>query len=200
MAAPLQGVEGDGTTDVSRAGVPNPPFRAVRSESRETAVPRSRIQQMERGLTFAARFLDEVRDDIHRCKMDGSDTPPRIRSVHEPPGHATPEFRTLTIPIPDGFGGLSPDVLSGAIAKFARSKRPDSLILAFEAENDDGPLLIAEARCRYGTRLFWMQPYTWIDSRMEWGEPIRGGWQDPGGEEMILDAAFSNSRAVGAGA
>ena len=155
---------------------------------------------MERVLTFAARFLEEVRDDIHRCKMDGSDTPPRIRSVNERSGHATPEFRTLTIPIPDGYGGMSPDVLSGAIAKFAGTRRPDTLILAFEAENDDGPLLIAEARCRHGTRLFWMQPFAWTDSKLAWGEPVTGGWQDPGDEEMILDAAFSGARAVGAGA
>ncbi|HKP74905.1 MAG TPA: hypothetical protein VJT67_05145 [Longimicrobiaceae bacterium] len=163
-------------------------------------MPRSRIQQMERVLTFAARFLEEVREDIHRCKMDGSDTPPRIRSVHERPGHATPEFRTLTIPIPDGYGGLSPEVLSGAIAKFAAGKRPDCLLLALEAENGDGPLLIAEARCRYGTRLFWMQPFTWRASKLEWGEPLDGGWQDPDGEEMILDAAFTGARTVAAGA
>ena len=155
---------------------------------------------MERVLTFAARFLEEVRDDLCRCKMDGSDAPPMIRSVHERPGHATPEYRTLTIPIPDGYGGLSPDVLSGAIAKFAAGKKPDCLLLAFEAENGDGPLLIAEARCRYGTRLFWMQPYAITDTRLEWGEPVNGGWNDPGGEEMILDAAFSSSRAVAAGA
>lgn len=154
---------------------------------------------MERVLTFAARFLEEARDDIQRCKMDGSDTPPRIRSVHERPGHATPEFRTVTIPIPDGYGGLSPEVLSGAIAKFASSRRPDCLILAFEAENDAGPLLIAEARCRFGTRFFWMQPCTIGDGHVEWGEPIAGGWQDPGDEEMILDAAFMGGR-VPAGA
>lgn len=155
---------------------------------------------MERVLTFAARFLDEVRDDIHRGKMDGSDTPPRIRSVHERPGHATPEFRTLTIPIPDGYGGLGPDVLSGAIARFAGSKKPDCLLLAFEAENDDGPLLVAEARCRYGTRLFWLQPYTFEGGHLGWGEPVSGGWQDPEDEEMILDAAFTGARPVGAGA
>ena len=153
---------------------------------------------MERVLTYAARFLEETRDDIQRCKMDGSDVPPRIRSVHERPGHATPEFRTLTIPIPDVFGGLSPEVLSGAIAKFAAGRKPECLILALEAENGDGPLLIAEARCRYGTRLFWMQPFTWIASKLEWGEPLDGGWQDPGGEEMILDAAFSRTVAIGA--
>ena len=142
---------------------------------------------MERVLAFATRFLDEVRDDISRARMDGSDTPPRIRSVHERPGHATPEFRTLSIPVPDAFGGLSPEVLSGAIARFAASKKPDCLLLAFDAENEDGPVLIAEARCRYGTRLFWMQPYTAGGSHVEWGDPADGGWSDPGDEEMILD-------------
>jgi hypothetical protein len=155
---------------------------------------------MERVLAFATRFLDEVREDLARNRMDGMDTPPRIRSVHERPGHATPEFRTLTIPIPDGFGGLSPEVLSGAIARFASSKKPDCLLLVMEAENHDGPVLIAEARCRYGTRLFWMQSYTAAASHVEWGEPAGGGWNDPGEEEMILDAAFSPAKvAAGAG-
>lgn len=155
---------------------------------------------MERVLGFATRFLDEVRDDISRARMDGSDTPPRVRSVHEKPGHATPEFRTLSIPVPDGFGGLSPEVLSGAIARYAASKKPDCLLLAFEAENGDGPVLIAEARCRYGTRLFWMQPYATAATHVEWGEPAGGGWNDPGEEEMILDAAFTPARvAAGVG-
>lgn len=155
---------------------------------------------MERVLTFAARFLEEVRDDVHRCKMDGSDVPPRVRSVDERSGHATPEFRTITIPIPDGYGGLSPDVLSGAIAKFAESRKPDCLILAFEAENGDGPLLIAEARCRFGTRIFWLQPYRIVDTVLEWGEPLDGGWNDPGEQEMILDAAFTGARTMAASA
>jgi hypothetical protein len=155
---------------------------------------------MERVLGFATRFLDEVRDDISRARMDGSDTPPRVRSVHEKPGHATPEFRTLSIPVPDGFGGLSPEVLSGVIARYAASKKPDCLLLAFEAENGDGPVLIAEARCRYGTRLFWMQPYTAAATHVEWGEPVGEGWNDPGEEEMILDAAFTPARvAAGVG-
>jgi hypothetical protein len=151
---------------------------------------------MERVLGFATRFLDEVRDDIGRARMDGTDTPPRIRSVHEKPGHATPEFRTLGIPVPDGFGGLSPDVLSGAIARFAASKKPDCLLLAFEAENADGPVLIAEARCRYGTRLFWMQSYSVAETHVEWGEPVAGGWSDPGEEEMILDEAFEPAKVA----
>jgi hypothetical protein len=154
---------------------------------------------MERVLGFASRFLDEVRSDIGRTRMEGADTPPRIRSIHEKPGHATPEFRTLSIPIPDDFGGLSPDVMSGAIARFAATKKPDCILLAFEAENADGPVLIGEARCRYGTRLFWMQPYTVADTHVEWGEPVGGGWQDPDEEEMILDAAFSGAKPVAVG-
>lgn len=152
---------------------------------------------MERVLGFAARFLEEVRDDLARGKMDGSDTPPRIRCVHERPGHASPEFRTLSIPVPDGFGGMSPDVMSGCIAKFAASKKPDCLLLAFEADTQEhGTALIAEARCRYGTRMFWVQPYSVLPTHVEWGEPVGGGWQDPGDEEMILDAAFTPGRVA----
>ncbi len=152
---------------------------------------------MERVLGFAARFVEEVRDDLGRGKMDGSDTPPRIRCVHELPGHASPEFRTLSIPVPDGFGGMSPEVLSGSIAKYASSKKPDCLLLAFEAETaEHGPVLIAEARCRYGTRMFWVQPYTVLPSHVEWSEPVDGGWRDPDEEEMILDAAFSPARVT----
>ena len=138
---------------------------------------------MERVLTFAARFLEEVRDDICRCKMDGSDAPPMIRSVHERPGHATPEYRTLTIPIPDGYGGLSPDVLSGAIAKFAAGKKPDCLLLAFEAENGDGPLLIAEARCRTDAALL-EQPYR-SPTAAGVGRAPSGGWNDPGRRSFL---------------
>lgn len=154
---------------------------------------------MERVLSFATRFLEEVRDDIAHNRMDGLDTPPRIRSVHERAGHATPEFRTLNIPVPDGYGGLSPDVLSVAIAHFAGTRKPDCLLLAFEAETGDGPVLIAEARCRFGTRFFWMQPFSSATTHVEWGEPIDGGWRDPGDEEMILDAAFGGAKVpVGA--
>lgn len=145
---------------------------------------------MERVLGFAARFVEEVRSDVGRAKMDGSDTPPRIRCVHERPGHATPEFRTLNIPVPEGLGGVSPEVLSGVIARYAADKKPDCLLLALEAENDEGPLLIAEARCKWGTRLFWVQPFRVGGARVEWGEPLGGGWRDPEDEEMILDAAF----------
>ncbi len=145
---------------------------------------------MERVLSFATRFLEEVRADISRAKMDGTDTPPRLRSVHERPGHATPEFRTLNIPAPDGME-LSPDVLSAVIARYAAPKRPDCLILAFEAELDGRPVLISEARCKFGTRLFWMQPFTLEATHVEWDEPLHEGWRDPGDEEMILDASFA---------
>ena len=154
-------------------------------------MPRSKIMQMERVLGFATRFLEEVRADLSRAKMDGSDTPPRIRCVHERPGHATPEFRTLNIPVPEGMGGVSPEVLSGSIAHFAADKRPDCLMLALEAEMDGRPVLIAEARCKYGTRLFWLQPFRMGETHVEWDEPLDGGWRDPGDEEMILDASFA---------
>lgn len=154
---------------------------------------------MERVLSFATRFLEEVRDDIARARMDGSDAPPRVRSVHERPGHATPEFRTLNIPVPERLGGLSPEVLSGTIARYAATKQPDVLLLALEAETEDGPVLIAEARCRFGTRLFWMQSFTANGSRVTWGQPVENGWRDPGDEEMILDAAFSRSGAGSSG-
>lgn len=152
---------------------------------------------MERVLGFAARFLEEVREDLGHAKMDSSDTPPRIRCVHERPGHASPEFRTLNIPVSDGLGGVSPEVLSGAIAGYAAGIRPDCLLLALEAETQDqGPVLIAEARCRQGTRMFWVQPYRMEPTHVAWGDPLGGGWRDPGDEEMILDAAFANVRTT----
>jgi hypothetical protein len=150
---------------------------------------------MERMLGLATRFLEEVRSDIGRAKLDGSDTPPRLRSVHERPGHATPEFRTLNFPVPDHFGGLSLEVLSGSIARYADAKKPDSLILALETETDDGPVLIAEVRDRWGTRLRWMQPFRFTGTQVEWGKPLDDGWRDPGEEEMILDAAFTRTRS-----
>lgn len=161
-------------------------------------MPRSRIMQIERVLSFATRFLEEVRGDIERARMEGSDTPPRLRCIHERPGHATPEFRTLNIPVPEGLGGLSPDVLSGIISRYAEQKRPDCLLLALEAETADGLVLIAEARCKFGTRMFWMQPYKVTDRRVDWGDPMADGWRDPGEEEMILDAAFPRPVAAGA--
>ena len=151
---------------------------------------RSRMMHMERTLGFATRFLNEVRDDIGQAALGGSDTPPRIRSVHEAAGHATPEFRTLNIPMPDGIGGASPESLSGAIARFAAAKKPDRLLLALEAQMDGSSVLIAEARDRAGTRMFWVQPFAVQGTRVVWGDPLDGGWRDPGEEEMILDESF----------
>jgi hypothetical protein len=151
------------------------------------------MQQLERTLGMATRFLDEVRGDIGRAALEGADIPPRLRSVHEKPGHATPEFRTVAIPVPDGMGGVPPEILSGTIARYAKTRKPDCLLLAMEAEMDgDGnrTLLIAEARDRNGTRMYWMQPYRPAGTRVDWEEPLAGGWSDPGEAEMILDAAF----------
>jgi hypothetical protein len=163
-------------------------------------VARSRIQQIERTLGMATRFLDEVRTDLGRAALEGADIPPRLRSVHEKPGHATPEFRTVAIPVPDGMGGVPPEILSGTIARYAHTKKPDCLLLAMEAEMDaDGQgsrqVLIAEARDRTGTRMYWMQPYSPAGSHVDWDEPLTGGWCDPGEAEMILDAAFSRAEA-----
>jgi hypothetical protein len=164
----------------------------------EGFLARSKLVQMERTLGFATRFLTEMREEIDRAAAAGSDIPPRVRSVHERPGHATPEFRTLAIPVPESLGGVSPEILSGAIARFAAQKNPDCLLLALQAEmsRDDGapgPVLIAEAHDRMGTRLFWMQGYAVNGPRVAWEEPMDGGWRDPGEEEMILDAAFTRA-------
>lgn len=160
---------------------------------------RSRIQQIERTLGMATRFLDEVRGDIGRAALEGADIPPRLRSVHEKPGHATPEFRTVAIPVPDGLGSVPPEILSGTIAKYAQTRKPDCLMLAMEAEMqaEEGSrtVLIAEARDRTGTRMYWMQPYSPVGSKVDWDEPLTGGWCDPGEAEMILDAAFKRGEA-----
>ena len=151
---------------------------------------RSPFLQLERTLNHATRFVEEVRSDIERAWRDSADLPPRIRSVHETPGHTTPEFRTLSIPIPPGAGSLPVEVLSGLIAHYAGEKRPDRLLLALEAEMDGGPILIAEARDRGGSRLFWLQPFSRLAGEITWGEPRNGGWCDPGDQEMILDESF----------
>lgn len=157
---------------------------------------RSRTQQIERTLGMATRFLDEIRDDIGRAAREGADIEPRIRSVHERPGHATPEFRTIAIPLPDAMQTAPPEVLSGTIAQYARRRAPDCLLLAMEAEMESGDagrrtLLIAEARDRSGTRMYWMQPFQNGGRTVDWEEPLEGGWRDPGEAEMILDAAFA---------
>lgn len=157
------------------------------------------MQQLERTLGMATRFLEEVRGDIGRAALEGADIPPRLRSVHEKPGHATPEFRTLAIPVPDGLGNVPPEILAGTIAKYAQARKPDCLMLAMEAEMADGDdsrtVLIAEARDRAGTRMYWMQPFRPGGSKVDWEEPLTGGWCDPGEAEMILDAAFPRGEA-----
>jgi hypothetical protein len=154
-------------------------------------VARNTMLQLERTLHHATRFVDEMRSDLDRAARDNADLPPRIRSVHETPGHTTPEFRTLNIPIPDGLGVMPVDVLSGAIARYADEKHPDRMLLAMEAQMDGHPVLIAEARDRAGSRLFWVQPFRRADAQIEWNEPLNGGWSDPRDEEMILDQSFA---------
>jgi hypothetical protein len=158
-------------------------------------VVQSSAYQQQRTLAQAERFLEEVRQDLERARLAGLTTPPRLRSIHERPGHATPEYRTLMIPPLPGQHTLSPEVLSAAIACFAAKCPADRLVLVMDAERQDGdassPVLIAEARDHAGTRLFLMQPYTCCDRGLTWATPVAGGWVDPGAEDMILDAAFS---------
>lgn len=153
------------------------------------------LARATRTLEQAHTFLDEVRRELERAARDGGDLEPRVRSVHERPGHATPEYRTIAIPIPSTLGGASPEVLSSAIASYFATRAPSCLMLGLDvvAEGEEGepsPVLIAEARDRSGTRLFFMQPFRVEGGTVRWGEPLGGGWRDPGGEEMILDAAF----------
>ena len=149
----------------------------------------------ERILRLAHEFVKEARVDMARAVAEGSDLPPRIRTVHERPGHASPEYRTLAVPIPESAEGASPTVLSGAIARYARRSPPSCLLLTLDVlgtdENGDPQsILIAEARDRFGTRMFMIQPFRVLDGRIQWQDPIEGGWRDPGDEEMIIDAAF----------
>lgn len=165
----------------------------------EARLRRSTVAQTEHLLTLANRFLEEIREDVERALTDGSDTPPRLRLVHERAGHASPEYRTLNIPVPDEAGGTSPTALSALISGYARARSPDALLLALELvgttpAGEAEPLLIAEARSRAGIRLFWRQSYSVAERRVVWADPAEGGWQDPGGEEMILDAAFTARR------
>lgn len=160
---------------------------------------RSISAQRTRTFEMAAAFLEETRRDIERAVAARADLPPRIRMVHERPGHATPEYRTLAVPIPEDSAGASPEVLSTAIARFAKAKRPTCLLLTLDVVSADETgaeqsLLIAEARDHIGTRLYLMQPFRVSGETVDWEEPLEGGWQDPGGEEMILDAAFGPSR------
>lgn len=153
------------------------------------------LARTTRTLEQAHSFLEEVRRELERAVRDGRDLEPRVRSVSERPGHATPEYRTMAIPIPDSLGGASPEVLSTSIASYFAARRPICLMLGLDVvtEGDDGtpsPVLIAEARDRSGTRLFFMQPFRVEGEAVRWEEPLVGGWRDPGAEEMILDAAF----------
>jgi hypothetical protein len=152
--------------------------------------------QQERTRAHADRFLDEMRHEIVRCCARGASFIPHLRCVHEKQSHATPEFRTLLIPQGDGVAEISPEALSYTIAEFARRRTPDRLILVMDAvhRQDDGEpeaVLIAEARDRVGTRLFLIQPYRAGNGDVFWHPPRTGSWQDPGDEEMILDAAFN---------
>jgi hypothetical protein len=142
---------------------------------------------------MASAFVEDVRRELERAAAEGLDLPARVRTMHTRPGHATPEYRTLAIPV----AVASPEALSSAIAAFSRQKPPCCIILAFEAvgAGEDGestPLLIAELRDRWGTRRFFMQPFRVEGVKIGWGEPVEGGWRDPGEEEMILDASFED--------
>lgn len=148
---------------------------------------------------MARAFVSEVRRDLERAAVMGADLPPRIRTMHTRAGHATPEYRTLALPVEQGEA--SPDAMSHLIARWARLKPACSILLALDAvaPDPDGqtrPVLIAEARDRWGTRLFWMQGFRVVDTRVVWEEPLGGGWQDPGGEELILDEAFESAPAL----
>ncbi|CAN5730378.1 hypothetical protein BH23GEM8_BH23GEM8_07890 [soil metagenome] len=145
----------------------------------------------------ACAFLVEARRDLERAAAQGGDVPPRIRIIHERPGHATAEYRTLAVPIPPGAEGASPAVLSRVIASYAASKEPHALLLALDVlgQDEEGKprsLLICEARDNAGTRLFLMQPFRQDGARVVWEEPETNGFGDPGDEEMILDAAFAH--------
>ena len=156
---------------------------------------RTILARTTRTLEQAHSFLEEVRRDLALAARDGRDLEPRIRYAIERQGHATPEYRTLAIPIPSAMGGASPEVLSGAIASYFEKRSPTCLMLALDAiladsQGEAEPVLICEARDRAGTRLFYLQPFGVDDGKVVWGEPYEGGWRDPGGEEMILDSAF----------
>ena len=149
-------------------------------------------------LRLATEFAEEMRADLAKAVADGTDLPPRIRSVHDRPGHASPEYRTLAVPIPSYAEGASPTVLSSAIARYAARRPPTCLLLTLDVvgTSDDGgpqPLFIVEARDGSGNRLFLAQPFGIVDQRIEWLDPIEGGWRDPGDDEMIIDAAFEDA-------
>lgn len=139
---------------------------------------------------MADRFLADVRREMEQAADRGTDFPPRIRTVHTRAGHATPEYRTLAIPVQ----GASPEMLSGLIARYVASKPACRAFLVLDAVQEGGPeptsVLIVEARDRWGTRLFLMQRYHLENARLQWENPLAAEWRDPEEEEMILDAAF----------
>lgn len=151
--------------------------------------------QPQRVLEMAHTFLEEVRRDLERVAAEGSDLPPRLRLVNHRQGQAAPELRTLALQVPEGAEGSSPEVLSGMIARYVADRPMTMLLLALEVigTGEDGspqPLLIAEVRERSGIRFFMMHPFRIQEGVVEWQEPLGDGWQDPGAEEMILDASF----------
>lgn len=155
---------------------------------------------MEWVLRQATHFLEDSRREIERAALHQSDFPPRLRMVHERPNHSTPEYRNLAIHVPEHLGGASPEALSEMIAHHAGRRPPSCLLLALEAERQDGgearSLLIAEVRDRQGTRMFWMQPFRREGTSVSWDDSGDAGWRDPGEEEMILDAAFASGESA----
>jgi hypothetical protein len=153
------------------------------------------VSPIEKTLRLADSFLEEARRDLLRAAQEGADLPPRIRAVQERAGHSTPEYRTLAIPVPPDAQGAFPTVLSRLIARYAATASPHCLLLVLDALDQDADgnarsILICEARDRMGTRLFFVQPFRLEGGTIHWEEPVEGGWQDPGEQEMILDAAF----------
>jgi hypothetical protein len=173
------------------------PYRAARGRSFPGGGDlRKGSQQRERILAMADAFLAEARRDLERAASLGCDLPPRLRSVHSRPGHATPEYRTRAIP-PDPAGNpLSPDTLSEMIARYTALKPPSCAMLAMDGIStvgggDERPVLIAEVRDAESTRAFWMQTYRTVGGSVKWDDPVAGGWQDPADNELILDLAFA---------
>lgn len=153
--------------------------------------------QQQRTVQLAAAFLEEVRRDVEQAVMGGRDFAPRLRSVHERSGHATPEYRTMAIPVPAEAvaSGHSPELLSRTIAHFAEEKHPVCLFLAVDVLMDTaaGPpqsALILEARDAAGTRRYLVQTYEVESRRVRWATLRTAEWLDAGDQEMILDAAF----------
>ena len=156
----------------------------------------------ERTLEMAHAFVEEFRRDLESSAREECDVPPRLRTAHTRVGHATPEYRTVSVPATAAGAQSSPDLLSSLISRYAANRRPCCALLALEAlsEGEGGeavPLLIAEARDSAGTRMYLMQPFRRVAGVVRWEEPLGGGWRDPRDEEMILDAAFASGAGAG---